>query len=270
MQLTDGNAIRKCVVYVGYRKNGDPVIGGTGFFVTYNEALFLVTVKHNLLRAQKRGADKLLIRFNQNNVGLADFETEFSEWHQHPDPFTDVAVMPISDHVARYQMDVIAYPAQNHVNARVIAEIPVTVGDEVFFPGLFSPVAGDDRNVPVVRSGNIAAMSEEKVRVTWIDNSKPLIDAYLVEARSLGGLSGSPVFVHFPWRRRYSRKPDGTLVIKLTAKATEHCLLGLVHGHFDAPLEIDDEQKTKNVNLGMAIVVPFTKVIDVINDLLKA
>lgn len=262
MQLSDADAIRKCVVYVGYRKKGRPAIRGTSFFVTYESAPYLVTVKHNLIAARNSGAKRLLIRYNRKNAGIAEFETDFADWHEHPDPFTDVAVMPVTDHITSNEMDVIPYPAENHVNARVISSMPVTVGDEVFFPGLFSPHAGNDRNVPVIRAGNIAAMAEEPVRIKWFGNTKAFIDAYLVEARSLGGLSGSPVFVHFPWRRRTSTNASGKKVINIVAKATEHCLLGIVHGHYDEQLQIDGRKTRREVNLGMAIVVPFTTVVE--------
>jgi len=42
--------------------------------------------------------------------------------------------------------------------------------------------------------GNIAAMPEELIEVRDFG----MMQAYLVESRSLGGISGSPVFVHVP------------------------------------------------------------------------
>jgi hypothetical protein len=49
--------------------------------------------------------------------------------------------------------------------------------------GLFSEHQGAERNIPIVRVGNIAAMPEEPVLTT----SWGAIDAYLIEARSIGG-----------------------------------------------------------------------------------
>ena len=67
--------------------------------------------------------------------------------------------------------------------------------------------------------------------------------AFLIEARSTGGLSGSPVFVF---------------------KDTSIYLLGLMHGHWDLKvgsivdtLEIDAvNQQAERVNMGIANVVP--------------
>lgn len=261
MQLSDGNAIRKCVVYVGYQSRSKTFVRGTAFFVHHRGFKYLVTAKHNILKAKEK-ANALTIRFNKKSAGISMFETPFTAWQQHEDPFTDVAVMTITDEIEKYEMDVATYPAGHHVNEKTIRDMPITVGDEVFFPGLFDQHAGEERNVPVVRSGNIAAMAEERVRIKWF-GTRALIDAYLVEARSLGGLSGSPVFVHFPWRRRYEAH-GGKKIIKIVAKETEHNILGLVHGHYDERVFVKGTRKQQHVNVGMAIVVPFTKVMDLL------
>ncbi len=86
------------------------------------------------------------------------------------------------------------------------------------------------------------------------------IDAYLVEARSIGGLSGSPVFVHLSGVRRGS----------LTLGQEPIYWLGLMHGHFDLErLETDvvesDILMDIKVNMGIAIVVPVSKILEVLN-----
>ena len=73
---------------------------------------------------------------------------------------------------------------------KVIKENEIEVGEEVFVTGLFSHHHGQSKNIPIVRVGNISAMPEEKIQT-----KEHLMDAYLIEARSIGGLSGSPVFV---------------------------------------------------------------------------
>ena len=45
--------------------------------------------------------------------------------------------------------------------------------------------------MPILRMGNLAAYPQERVQVEGVE-----MDAYLIEARSIGGLSGSPVFYH--------------------------------------------------------------------------
>ena len=58
-----------------------------------------------------------------------------------------------------------------------------------------------------------------------------MMDAYLIEARSIGGISGSPVFTHMEVR------PHTTLALApqrqlLQRSEKPHYLLGLVHGHY--------------------------------------
>jgi hypothetical protein len=67
-----------------------------------------------------------------------------------------------------------------------------------------------------------------------------MINAYLIEARSIGGLSGSPVFVH--------RLEDGT---------PKFALLGLMEGHYGTKTaQSGDTASEESVNVGIGIVVP--------------
>ena len=75
-----------------------------------------------------------------------------------------------------------------------------------------------------------------------------MTEAYLIEARSIGGLSGSPAFVY---------------------KRNRFYLLGLMHGHWDIPPEnkndFVDMDSFGSVNMGIAIVVPAKKILEVLN-----
>jgi hypothetical protein len=59
---------------------------------------------------------------------------------------------------------------------------------------------GEQRNIPVLRIGTIAAMRDEPLRTQYGYH-----EAFLVEARSIDGLSGSPVCVHLPVGRLLPR-----------------------------------------------------------------
>jgi hypothetical protein len=124
-------------------------------------------------------------------------------------------------------------------------------GDEVFITGLFAHLSGSKRNLPIVRMGNIAMMPGEPVPTTAFGD----IEAYLIEARSIGGLSGSPAFV-----RETVQMGLGSFY-----------LLGLMHGHWDIPpqqkndeLQVGEDMFSR-VNLGIAIVVPAKKILEVVN-----
>src|SRR5258705_8778907 len=58
--------------------------------------------------------------------------------------------------------------------------------------GLFLGHHGKSRNVPIVRFGTVSAMPGELLESTY--TNKPH-QSYVIESRSLGGLSGSPVFL---------------------------------------------------------------------------
>jgi hypothetical protein len=94
-------------------------------------------------------------------------------------------------------------------------------------------------------------------------------DVYLIEARSIGGMSGSPVFVRPSGKIPIQTLPDGSSesVIGVRDKTK---LLGVIHGHWDVreadinqyPVEQD---RKRGVNYGIAIVVPAVKLIETLN-----
>jgi hypothetical protein len=138
-----------------------------------------------------------------------------------------------------------------------LRENEVGLGDEVFITGLFRHHGGTRQN-PIVRVGNIASFAEEKIQT---ENFGQIL-GYLIEARSLGGLSGSPVFVNLGPVRRIGGKAVNSI------GKTSILFLGLIHGHYGAK-GADIDQIGANavipdrVNTGIAIVVPFYHVQEV-------
>jgi hypothetical protein len=139
------------------------------------------------------------------------------------------------------------------------------------------------RNIPIVRVGNIAAMTEQKIRSRTFDGDEIDVDGYLVETRSLAGISGSPVFAVLDevspnsQRVSWSSPPltnwsgDQTepkvLVDAVTSIKRQFCLMGLLHGHYDVPASppyISDGKIKRELNLGVAIVVPASKIVEVL------
>jgi hypothetical protein len=99
---------------------------------------------------------------------------------------------------------------------------------------------------------------QETIRSTRLGS----IDAYLVEARSQGGLSGSPVFI----------RPTRTVGIEKIFEITGYGdlrFLGLVHGHWDIhpnDFPMDDVRVVdSSVNMGIAIVVPARKILEILH-----
>ena len=259
--------VRKCVVFVYYDDpNGVRRPAGTAFFVAVERThgiegdwLYLVTAKHvlNGIRA-RRDDGQMLLRVNRKDGGIAYLECSVDVWTTHPDETLtdDVAVMPWPSVEG---VDFLSFPLAGSVDEHT----GHGVGDEVFLPGLFVNHAGTERNIPIVRVGNIAAMPAEPV------SSKigPL-DAYLIEARSIGGLSGSPVFVNLGLHRMI----DGELMQAGAGHAGVYHLLGMMHGHYQvqAPPTGDeaamDALNDEAINMGIAIVVPVDRIVATINN----
>jgi hypothetical protein len=180
-----------------------------------------------------------------------------ADWCFHPDPAVDVAV---SRFWWKEEFDHVAFSVGSCLNEAIRTTEHIGVGNEVFFAGLFHLHYGQQSNLPIVRVGNIAAMPAEKIRT-----SKGEIDAYLIEARSIGGLSGLPVFISLALTRSIGG-------LALTSTFSPFYLVGVVQGHFDmqegdvvdefAPPE--DALAAKYVNMGIAIVTPIEKVLEAI------
>jgi len=252
--------VRQCVVYLGLpaalpegEMRMKPV--GTAFFVgipaegleNWNYS-YLVTARHVAQRLEGR---EFLVRVNLKDGGATFVRSgQGLRWWYHPsDATVDAALFPWAPpKTVEYRM----IPTEMFLTDEVVRSKSIGAGDEVFMTGLFAHYAGNQRNIPIVRMGSIAMMPHELVP-TSLGN----IDAYLIEARSIGGLSGSPAFVR------------ETVLHGLGSSY----LLGLMHGHWDIPPEaINDsplgdyaEEQHGRVNMGIAIVVPAKKILEVMN-----
>jgi hypothetical protein len=263
MQVPD--EIRKCEAFAFMRKNGRLVAEGTVFFL--GEMLpdgsswaATITARH-IVRGIAHNSDdgNLLIRVNSRGGGPMFVETKASDWLEHPDDESvDVAVLPWMPGAGVF--DHLAWPMGQLATQAVIDEQGIGVAEDLFLTGLFVNHAGTGRNLPIVRVGNIAAMPEERVATKHLGP----IEAYLVESRSIGGLSGSPVFVHLGSMRQFG---GNTRV----SGGSQMYLLGLMHGHWDAmgnaadsPVLQDERINDERINMGIAIVVPASKIDEVV------
>lgn len=94
--------------------------------------------------------------------------------------------------------------------------------------GRYSPQEGTEANTPVVRYGHIALMNKEPLKHEYYGEQ----ESFMVEMRSIGGYSGSPVMAY---KRPYSPKygeGEGTPGVKLVGDLKQR-LLGMDWGHFD-------------------------------------
>lgn len=267
---------RQCVVFIGTKeadKRFQP--RATGFFVSYlvegGAFLYLVTAEHVISGLSTRGHD-IWVRVNFRNGEGGEFRVPFENWRFHPDETkrTDVAVASVGDQARNDETGEIVKIDLRHISAngdksifaiqKTIDEHAIGPGEEIAIIGLFRNHFGAERNIPIVRTGNIAMMKGEPVFTSYAG----WIDAYLIEARSIGGLSGSPVFVNMPPYRivnNQTRSTHGT---------SQLYLLGLVHGHFDvASLKddavLEDDGVVGGINTGIGIVIPAEKILETID-----
>jgi hypothetical protein len=264
----------KCVGFIGEvshtdaegRDHGD--LHATGFFVgvpaqspelSGDITLYFVTAKHVAVDLAGRTVYFLV---NGSNGGVTFLRAVYgNKWWLHPtDPTADLALIPVSREAHH---DIRAVHLSNMGTPEKLAELGIGIGDEVFAAGLFTPAAGTDRNIPIVRHGNIAMMPEEQIQTDL-----GYADVYLVEARSLGGLSGSPVFVRPTIRFTGIKNSQG--LDSMFGFGHGLTLLGLMHGHWDIkesemnkPFFTHDRKH--GVNYGIAIVVPAYKIVETLN-----
>ena len=170
--------------------------------------------------------------------------------------------------------DALFYPLDMAMTPRQIRDWSVGVGDDVLITGLFRSHVNTSRNIPIVRAGTIAAMPEEPVTTDL-----GAVNAYLIESRSIGGLSGSPAFLSYgPVRINPSTGRFHPL------RRPEFGLLGFLHGHynFDGASESDSDEGTSDeaasmdalsseqINSGIAIVIPAERLVELIDEISAA
>jgi len=255
--------VRKCVAFLACKDSKGMKLGGTAFIVGISSPTpdfpqlsftYAITAKHVIDAIKENSVDGLAyLRLNFKGDGAKLIQSKLVDWRFHPsDKSVDVAVLPIP---MAQEFDHLFYPSVSFATPEVIKNQGIGIGDEVFLVGLFVHHFGQERNIPILRVGNIAAMPEEKVHT-----KAGLVDAYLVEARSIGGLSGSPVFVNLSGVR--------TVGGNLSVGGAGFYLLGLMHGHWHVEPESDTvvvDSRKESVNMGIAIVIPAQKILEVLN-----
>lgn len=258
--------IRDCVVFIEIYKLGISMGISTGFYVNVPvgdrnlSCNYVVTAKHCLESKDGVLPDDIVIRLNSTNGERKDIHTDPNDWVR--DLTSDVACLLIPVDASTHQIRVL--PTSMFATQEVLDERQVGAGDEVFVTGLLVFHPGKTRNMPVVRLGCIAGMPQDPVRLSTGEDV-----VALVEVRSLGGLSGSPVYVHFPFWR--DLPGGGSITVppeKVTASSGgKFRLLGVMHGFY--PVRQNDpenvSQGDENMNTGIAVVVLADRILRLLN-----
>lgn len=220
--------------------------------------LHLVTAKHV---SDMIDPGPFLIGLNGKNGRpiLLKSSDEWTWWHHPKTPDSvDVAVMPFA--TAKIQdFNVEWIPEEGlFVTPERMRKFGIGIGDETACIGLFTPFSGSTELIPVVRSGIIAMLPRDPVPTK---DCGPM-QAVLIESRSIGGLSGSPVFVKNTVSLPPVTDEDGD-ISSLSGLGSLH-FLGLMHGHWDVKEKTDDERSAV-LHSGVSIVVPAQKISEVLH-----
>jgi hypothetical protein len=265
MRLDDW--VKRTVVFVGLETAGRFIPFGTAFIVGVKrnpgQFNFLVTAKHVV---DQISGDSIAVRVNRKAGGSDVVRMEKSTAIFSSSPSDDLALLPIGWGADVYDFKV--YNATRDQRASIIDQCDgIGLGDETAAIGLYTSHHGLAKNIPVARMGHISSIPDEPIMA-----SSGYVSGYIVEMVSIGGLSGSPVFLNVP----PVRIKDGAI-----AHGRNIIPIGILLGHhvietredqiavprFQEP-QADELRPQRNPpfesSTGLCVVVPFEKVFDIL------
>jgi len=237
---------------------GYPISDGSGAVVP-----LVVTAKHVV-----GDREKVIGRFTATSgselvhvvYDLAASRSEGDVW-THPDEGIDLLVFrTLHFEQTKYE----PVPLEVIASKQIYSEEEITATDRIVFPCLLVNFMGTARNYPVVRDGSIALIPEEPVPLEYDVGARRIRtkqQVILIDATSIGGASGSPVFL-WPGPRLKGRS--------YALGGTRPWLLGIMHGFYPAlPRKLVGIQTATLVpafaeNSGIAIVFPSWRLLEIL------
>lgn len=204
-------------------------IGGSGFLIGVPlpreklppaNILCVVTNKHVI------HSGNMTVRVNTVDGGKDIIPLDHMKWFTHPDG-DDVAVCPIRLMGAFHKVKFIS--TGHFLSKKTIDDLEIGPGDDVFIVGRFVNHEGKQRNTPSVRFGCISQMPSEPIVIDGFPQ-----ESFLVEARSISGYSGSPVFVYLPQQVDMGINPE----IKKMVREGKISLPGVSRKRVDFPMQL--------------------------------
>jgi len=256
-----------CVAFLGVDTEAGFSAYGTCFFMQVIEDdmafVYAITASHVIANAS---GDAISVRVQRRSGSPRSFRTLKSDWIEHPDKTVDISVYPVdwTKLDADDDLYVVALTAPSITMREKDAErYGFGIGSDLFIPSAFTAALGEKQNIPVVRFGHVAAMAIEPIRL-----ASPKRPAYLIETRSLGGMSGSPIMFHIDPARKGRRQPfkreaDTGLLI------APYFLVGILKGTWSSQY-VDDFIRTENIdsdaefNSGLSVALPAIDILEAI------
>jgi len=215
---------------------------------------YAVTAAHVVKNTQ--ADEELYLRVNTTDGVQKDIHVPTSTWKFHAT--TDVAVCAVDWPENGKNLDVMAIPITRLPQGpEGIYANQVVEGEEVIVCGLLTSFPGSNRIQPIIRTGKIALMPHEKIRIELDHKNSGDVDAYLLEMISWPGLSGSPVIVYPNRNPANSRRVDFML---------PYLLLGLIHGtlEYDKEVKFSRERTIVRLGSGIAVAIPAESIREVL------
>lgn len=234
----------------------------TSFVLIHRGCRYLVTAKHV---AQQLADNPFFIRFNQSGGGSGLLPIDFAmggeelfRWFCHPLASVDLAVLPFPVDIKSQGMVAVDLNSSAAV-PRASPMSEAGCGDMCHVIGLFTPLPGKSRNIPVVHTGHIAAMSDSRELVAVnVGGQTTDLEGYLVEISNMSGLSGAPVFVRGGVELEVPIDDLNKIVV--TAHKPDLKLLGVWAGSWDKPTSRANER----VPTGIGIVTPAYRLLELL------
>lgn len=175
--------IKKTVVFLGrLDEQGRANFIATGFLISVADVLHLVTAKHVVISTKtgKPADEGLCVFFNLKTGGIGHrrldvIKQQFNlQWLVHQRANVDIAMIPFA--LNPEQDDVLVIPDQLFLSIDRVYELY-----DVFFLSYQPGLKYGNRIVPVVRSGTVSLINEDK--------------SFYIDGAAFPGNSGSPVFL---------------------------------------------------------------------------
>lgn len=193
--------IIKATVFVGIETNDRFIPVGTGFLVaiarnspTFGDAHFVFVATADHVIDMIRG-NFIWVRMNRNSGDCSTIRMDKMKRISHRDYSNDISIIQIEYDKGLFDQKYILLDRDLYNKDRANIWLP-DIGDEVITVGLYSTHHGMTKNLPVVRVGNIALMPGEPVL-----SHRGYVVSYLIETKSIAGLSGSPIYLNTPLTR---------------------------------------------------------------------
>jgi hypothetical protein len=230
----------------------------------------MVTTRHV---AEKLEGRRFYVRVNKRSgeMETIEFGPETKWWYHPRDKRCVDSAATLFFRDIYPDLDVETIRLEMFTNDQIIREHNLGIGDEVFIAGLFMQTSETTKNIPIVRMGTVVMIPGEKLPFRG-----GLIEAYLVECRSIDGLSGSPVFIRetiqiqscipfktgkFP-NETFDSYSNESVEIEALHGVGKLYFFGSIVGHWD--LEHFSAVHAGAVNMGISPVVPAQRTKEVI------